>query len=77
MDRNDERSNNRSASPAEKSEFESLGETKQPSIIVEFWWFLRENKRWWLAPIIIAMFLLMLLAILNGSGAAPFIYSLF
>ena len=46
-------------------------------LIGEFWEFLSENKKWWLAPIIIVLILIGMLVVLGGSGAAPFIYTLF
>ena len=66
-----------STTDREREQFERLGDRGSPNFFVEFWWFLRENKRWWMAPIVIALLLLMGLAILTGTGAAPFIYSLF
>jgi len=47
------------------------------SLFAEFLSFLRENKKWWIAPIVISMLLLGLLLVLAGTGAAPFIYTLF
>ena len=48
-----------------------------PGIVREFWDFLRENKKWWLAPIFIVLLLLGALIAVAGTGAAPFIYTLF
>lgn len=39
--------------------------------------FLAHNKKWWMLPILVALLLLGGLIILGGTGAAPFIYSLF
>jgi hypothetical protein len=39
--------------------------------------FLLTNKRWWLLPIVLVLLLASLLVILSGTGAAPFIYTLF
>lgn len=39
--------------------------------------FLRESKKWWLTPIVVMMLLLGVLVVLSGTGAAPFIYTLF
>jgi hypothetical protein len=60
------------------SQFEQEA-AKQPSagIFSEFWDFLRYNKKWWLLPILVVMLLLGALVLLSGSGAAPFIYTLF
>jgi len=43
----------------------------------EFGYFLRHNKRWWLTPVFVLLLLLGILVVLGGSGAAPFIYTLF
>jgi len=47
------------------------------SLLAELWLFLRDNKKWWLLPILIVLLLFGLLVVLSGSGAAPFIYTLF
>ncbi len=45
--------------------------------VSELWQFLKTNKKWWLLPIIIVLLIFSLLILLAGTGAAPFIYSLF
>jgi len=49
----------------------------RPSVLMEFWLFLRYNKKWWLTPIILVLLLVGLLIVLGGTAAAPFIYTLF
>ena len=49
----------------------------QTGIVREFVDFLLHNKKWWLAPIIVLLLLFGLLIVLAGTGAAPFIYTLF
>ena len=63
------------ASSADKFAEEAAG--KQASIVGEFVEFLLTNKKWWLTPIIVVLLLLGLAVIFAGSGAAPFIYTLF
>ncbi len=46
-------------------------------LATEFVSFLRENKKWWLAPILVILLLFGVLILLAGTGAAPFIYTLF
>jgi len=58
-------------------EFESLARQKRPSLVAEFWSFLKHNKKWWLLPIIIVLLLLGLIVLLGGTAIAPFIYPLF
>lgn len=58
-------------------DFHSLAENEDPGIVREFLEFLRDNKKWWLAPILVTILLLIGLAFLTASPAAPFIYSLF
>jgi hypothetical protein len=43
----------------------------------ELWAFLRHNKKWWLLPILGLLAVFGLLVLLAGTGAAPFIYTLF
>jgi len=59
------------------SEFEKSTLQKRPSIISEFWFFLKHNKKWWLMPILIILLLLGLIILLGGTALAPFIYPLF
>lgn len=59
------------------SDFRKLAEKKSPGIAAEFLDFILHNKKWWLIPIIVVLLLLGLLALLSGTGAAPFIYTLF
>ena len=56
--------------------FRELARRSRPSLAGELWRLLREHKKWWLAPIVLAILALYLLAS-AGSGAAPFIYTLF
>ena len=61
-----------------QSEFEKLSANrKERGLIGEFWGFLNENKKWWLLPIILVLLLFGILILLAGTGAAPFIYTLF
>ena len=59
------------------NEFEKAGQEDRDSIVVEFLYFLKENKKWWLTPIFIVLGLVGLLVFFSASGAAPFIYTLF
>ena len=61
----------------QKDEFLKASEAQDSNLIVEFIGFMKENKKWWLAPILIVLLALGTLAMLGGSGVAPFIYSLF
>ena len=54
-----------------------LAKEGRQSLVSEFWDFLKHNKKWWLLPIIIVVLALGALVFLSGSGAAPFIYTLF
>ncbi len=47
------------------------------TFLPELWEVLRHSKKRWLTPIIVLLLLLSVLIILGGSGAAPFIYTLF
>ena len=58
-------------------DFENIAAAKRPSIVSEFWYFLKHNKKWWLLPILIVLLLLGLVVLLGSSALAPFIYPLF
>ncbi len=58
-------------------DFEALAKERRPSLIAEFWLFLKHNKKWWLLPILIVLLLLGLFVLLGGTAIAPFIYPLF
>ena len=50
---------------------------RQRGLLAEFGHFVLHNKKWWLTPIIAVLLLVSLLIVIGGTGAAPFIYSLF
>lgn len=56
---------------------ERLAQQSQPSLVAEFFAFLRDNKKWWLLPILLLIAVLGLLIALASTGAAPFIYTMF
>jgi len=58
-------------------EFQQEAEQAQIGIVAEFIDFLLHNKKWWLTPIIVVLAAMGALIILGGTGAAPFIYTLF
>jgi hypothetical protein len=64
-------------SSGKKDDLDALAETREVGFFREFFDFLRENKKWWLIPIVVVLVLLGLLMLAGGTGAAPFIYSLF
>ena len=63
--------------PADNDAFRSAAEGKSGGFVSEMLYFMSHNKRWWLTPIILVMLLLSVLIFLGGTGAAPFIYTLF
>ena len=59
------------------TEFEQHSDANKVSIASEFLQFLGHNKKWWLLPIVVTILLLGALVFMAGTGAAPFIYTLF
>ncbi len=57
--------------------FETASQGPTPSALRELALFLIENKKWWLLPIVLSMLLVSLLVVVAGSGAGPFLYTLF
>jgi hypothetical protein len=62
---------------ADETGFEKLGKDRRPGLVSEFVAFVRESRKWWLLPILMALLVLGALVFLGGTGAAPFIYTLF
>ncbi|HYC70261.1 MAG TPA: DUF5989 family protein [Opitutaceae bacterium] len=60
----------------EKSFAEAAAEPPRGTV-AELVHFLLHNKKWWLTPIIALLLLAGVLVVLGGTGAAPFIYTLF
>ena len=54
-----------------------LAQGERQGLASEFFDFLKHNKKWWLLPIIVVVLALGALVFLSGTGAAPFIYTLF
>lgn len=61
----------------EKNTFSKQAQGKQRGAVAEFLGFVLHNKKWWLTPIILVLIVVGFLAVLGGSGVAPFIYTLF
>lgn len=61
----------------EGQDLAKLAQERRQTLLGEFWGFLSHNKKWWLLPILLVIFVLGLLVFLGGSGAAPFVYTLF
>lgn len=61
----------------QQNPFSKQAEAKQKGTMAELWTFVIHNKKWWLTPIILVLVLVGVLAVVGGSGVAPFIYSLF
>ena len=59
------------------TEFAQRSPKRRPTLLGEFWFFLKHNKKWWLLPILLVLLLLSLIVLLSGTAIAPFIYPLF
>ena len=69
---------NNPSEPSDKvTKFEQASEEQPMSLLAEFWLFIREEKKWWLTPIVLVLLLAGVAIFLSGTGAAPFIYTLF
>ncbi|HVU86612.1 MAG TPA: DUF5989 family protein [Pirellulales bacterium] len=60
-----------------KKSFDELKGQERSGLVAEFLYFLGQNKKWWLLPILIVIGLVGILVLLAGTGAAPFIYTMF
>ncbi|MCB9558002.1 MAG: hypothetical protein H6707_17950 [Deltaproteobacteria bacterium] len=59
------------------NEFEKQAAQKRRGMLRELIGFIATNKRWWLIPLVVALVIASALVLLGGTGAAPFIYTLF
>jgi Family of unknown function (DUF5989) len=55
----------------------AASETRRGGLYLELWHFIRGSKKWWLIPFLIPIVVMGALMLLAGTGAAPFIYTLF
>ena len=55
----------------------AAGKSNRSGLLYEFWYFISHNKKWWLVPFLIPLLVMGAIMILAGTGAAPFIYTLF
>ena len=62
---------------SDQNEFEKAAEQKESGLAGELFGFMAQNKKWWLLPIVVVLLGAGALVILGGTGAAPFIYTLF
>lgn len=58
-------------------DFEKAASEPSHGLVWELWHFLLLNKKWWLLPILLVLLLFGVMLFVAGSGAAPFIYTLF
>jgi hypothetical protein len=65
------------SAPNDNREFQQAAAAGRSGLFGEFWGFLKHNKKWWLLPIFVMLLAVGILAVLAGSSAAPFIYTLF
>jgi len=52
-------------------------ERSRTGVVGELVGFMSHSKKWWLTPIVLMLLLLGVLIVIGGTGAAPFIYTLF
>jgi hypothetical protein len=60
-----------------KPSFEEAASQTRTTLVGEFVAFIRTNRKWVLIPLIIFLLLAAGIVILGGTGAAPFIYTVF
>lgn len=60
-----------------EQDFERDADLGSQSLIGDFLAYLKYTRKWWVTPIVLFLTLFALLIFLGGTGAAPFIYTLF
>jgi hypothetical protein len=63
--------------PPEEEVLKRLSAEPSPGMLRELFALMRHNKKWWLIPAIAVLLVAAALIVLAGSGAAPFVYTLF
>jgi hypothetical protein len=61
----------------EKNAFQQASLQGRSSLVSEFFGFILANKKWWMVPLLFVFLLFAVVMFLAGTGAAPFIYTLF
>lgn len=61
----------------DEQDFLDAAGTESPGLVGEFVGFMRDNAKWWILPFLIVFALLGVALVLGGTGAAPFIYTMF
>ena len=59
------------------NDLKELSEARSSGLFGELWSFMSPNTKWWLTPIVLMLLILGALILIGGTGAAPFIYTLF
>lgn len=62
---------------SERENLEKLAESEGQGVLSELVRMLATNKKWWLVPILVVLVAVGALILAGGTGAAPFIYTLF
>lgn len=65
------------SNPENKDQFLKDADSREAGLVRELIDFMSANKKWWLLPLLVVLLLIGLLIVMAGTGAAPFIYTLF
>jgi len=66
----------RDSAPQDQA-FEQAAAQGGQNLVGDFWAYLIHTRKWWVTPIVLMLLLLAGLIVLGGTGAAPFVYTLF
>jgi hypothetical protein len=78
MQRHTEKLQGKESKMAEsRNDFEQEAARGRSTLAGEFIHLLANNKKWWLLPILLCLAILAALVFLGGTGASPFIYTIF
>jgi hypothetical protein len=67
----------RRTEPPPGGDFASQARSQRTSVLGEYLAFLRHNRKWWLVPILAVLLIASALVVIGGTGAAPWLYTLF
>lgn len=68
----------RCGDPLDPARLAPVGGSGKPSLVKEFFLFIRQEKKWWLIPLVIVLLIVgALILFASSSPLAPFVYPLF
>ena len=59
------------------NQFAQQGQARRAGMLADFIYLLKKSRKWWMLPLILVFIAFGLFMVLNSTGIAPFIYTVF